>query len=61
MDSLAPDEDDPLRDILSDIGEVPTVEDMIGNIWYASSSFFKPHKPQGSVQLSLRRFKLTFW
>ncbi|XP_065059905.1 ras GTPase-activating-like protein IQGAP1 isoform X2 [Rhopilema esculentum] len=32
MDSLAPDEDDPLRDILSDIGEVPTVEDMIGGV-----------------------------
>lgn len=29
-DSLAPEDDDPLREILDDIGEVPTVEDMIG-------------------------------
>ena len=30
MDSLAPEDEDPLREILDDIGEVPTVEDMIG-------------------------------
>ena len=30
IESLAPEEDDALRDILTDIGEVPTVEDMIG-------------------------------
>jgi len=30
VDSLAPEDEDPLREILDDIGEVPTVEDMIG-------------------------------
>ncbi len=30
VENLAPDSDDPLRDIMQDIGDVPTVEDMIG-------------------------------
>lgn len=54
-EAISPDQNDPLHEILDDLGEVPDVESLLGNVYLYYASFFKIQRFHGGD------FPCSFW
>lgn len=59
MSEITSEEDDPLRELLDDLGDVPTVEDVVGGTQHTSSKESQDEHEQKISKLARTEISLT--